>query len=263
MSYEFIHVEKQDRITLVTINRPEVMNAVHPPANLELDQAFNDFADDPEAWVAIITGAGDKAFCAGNDLKYQAKHGYTEVRAVRAKLKGGFGGLVTRFNCYKPIIAAVNGIALGGGFEIALACDLIIASEHASLGLPEPRVGLMAGAGGVQRLPRQMPYHAAMAVILAAKRLSAAEALQYGIVNEVVPHQDLLPAAKRWAQQILEASPLAIRASKETVMRQEGIPLERAIDAIFPGTAAMYQSEDLIEGAKAFAEKRKPNWKAR
>ena len=119
----------------------------------------------------------------------------------------------------------------------------------------------MAGAGGVQRLPRQMPYHAAMAVILAAKRLSAAEALQYGIVNEVVPHQDLLPAAKRWAQQILEASPLAIRASKETVMRQDGIPLERAIDAVFPGTAAMYQSEDLIEGAKAFAEKRKPNWK--
>ena len=263
MSYEFIDVEKQDRITLVTINRPEVMNAVHPHANLELDHAFNEFAEDPDAWVAIITGAGEKAFCAGNDLKYQAEHGSSEVRAMRKKLKGGFGGLVTRFDCYKPILAAVNGVALGGGFEIALACDLIIASDRASFGLPEPRVGLMAGAGGVQRLPRHMPYHAAMAVILAAKRLTAAEALQYGIVNEVVPHQDLLPAAKRWAQQILEASPLAIRASKETVMRQEGIPLERAIDAIFPGTAAMYQSQDLIEGAKAFAEKRKPNWKAR
>ena len=263
MAYEHILVEKKDRITWVTINRPEVMNALHPPANLELDQAFNEFSDDPEAWVAIITGAGDKAFSAGNDLKFQAEHGGEEVRAMRRKLRGGFGGLASRFDCYKPIIAAVNGFALGGGFEIALACDLIIASENATFGLPEPRVGLMAGAGGVHRLPRQMPHHAAMGVILAGQRLTAERAYQYGLVNEVVPQGELLEAAERWAKEILMGAPLSIRASKEAVIRAKDLPLDRAMEAILPHNTYMYESEDVVEGVKAFAEKRKPNWKGR
>lgn len=263
MGHEFILVEKHDRITEITINRPDVMNALHPQANLELDEAFNEFQDDPEQWVAIITGAGEKAFSAGNDLKYQAEHGSKEIRAMRAKLRGGFGGLVNRFTCYKPLIAAVNGFALGGGFEIALACDLIIASENASFGLPEPRVGLMAGAGGTNRLPRQIPYRVAMAVLLAGKRLSAEEALQYGLVNEVTARGALMERARWWAGEVLKGAPLSIRATKEHAVRTIEMPLDRAIGSVFPGASMMYESEDLIEGPRAFAEKRDPQWKGR
>ena len=148
MNFQFIGVETKNHVTTIVLKRPEVMNALHPPANLEMQDALNAFADDPDQWVAIITGAGEKAFSAGNDLKYQAEHGGKAVRASRGKLKYGFGGIANRFDCFKPFIAAVNGFALGGGFEIALACDIIIASEKATFGLPEPRVGLMAGAGG-------------------------------------------------------------------------------------------------------------------
>ena len=261
MGFEFIEVEKSDRITTVTINRPEVMNAVHPPAVIEMDQAFDDFERDPDQWVAILTGAGNKAFCAGNDLKYQAEHGAEMVRTMRREARGGFGGLHRRTGCLKPFIAAVNGFALGGGFEIVLACDIIIVAEHAQMGLPEPRVGLMAAAGGVHRLPRQIPYHVAMGVILAGKRLSAADALTYGLANEVVLLDQLTATARAWAASILEGAPLSVQASKEATALGMGMPLERAIDAIFPATARMYDSEDLVEGPRAFAEKRKPQWK--
>jgi enoyl-CoA hydratase/carnithine racemase len=142
MAYEFIKYEKQGRIARITINRPEVMNALHPPANLELSAAFDDFAADPESWVAIITGAGEKAFSAGNDLKYSAQHGMGAVTMG----SGGFGGITARFDLFKPVIAAVNGLALGGGFEIALAADVIVAADSARFGLPEPRVGLLPAA---------------------------------------------------------------------------------------------------------------------
>ena len=158
MAYEFATYEKKGRIAVVTINRPERMNALHPPANFELDEIWNDFERDPEVWVGILTGAGDKAFSAGNDLRFTAEHGRDMVRMAES----GFGGLTSRTRCWKPIIAAVNGYALGGGFEMALACDIIIAADHARLGLPEPRVGLMAGAGGVHRLPRMIPQKIAM-----------------------------------------------------------------------------------------------------
>lgn len=261
MSYEFILVEKNNRITEITINRPEVMNALHPDANLELDQAFNEFQDDPEQWVAIITGAGEKAFSAGNDLKYQATHGSGPIRAMRAKLRGGFGGIVNRFDCYKPIIAAVNGFALGGGFEVALACDIIIAAENATFGLPEPRVGLMAGAGGTNRLPRQIPYHVAMAILLAGKRLTAEEAYQYGLINEVTAGGALMDRARWWALEILKGAPLSVQATKEHAIRTIEMPLDRAVGTVYPRGTMMYESEDLIEGPKAFAEKRDPQWK--
>lgn len=263
MAYEHILVEYRDRITEITINRPEVMNALHPDANLELDQAFNAFQDDPDQWVAIITGAGEKAFSAGNDLKYQAVHGSGPIRAMRAKLRGGFGGLVNRFDCFKPIIAAVNGFALGGGFEIALACDIIIAAESATFGLPEPRVGLMAGAGGTNRLPRQIPYHIAMAVLLAGKRLTAEEAYQYGLINEVTAQGALMDRARWWALEILKGAPLSIQATKEHALRTIEIPLDRAVGTVYPRGTMMYESEDLIEGPRAFAEKRSPEWKGR
>ena len=153
MAYEFISYQKKDRIAYVTIERPDRLNALHPPANAELHDAFSDFRDDPDVWIAIITGSGERAFSAGNDLKYTAEHGRRDLSATRTP----FGGITSNFTCWKPIIAAVNGFALGGGFELALACDIIIAADHAEVGLPEPRVGLVAGAGGVHRLPRHIP----------------------------------------------------------------------------------------------------------
>lgn len=261
MSYEFIAVERKDRLTVVTINRPEVMNSIHPPAQHELDRAFNEFADDPETWVAIVTGAGDRAFSAGNDLKYQAEHGAAAVREGRKGTRGGFGGLVRRFDCFKPIIAAVNGFALGGGFEIALSCDIIIASEKAVFGLPEPRVGLMAAAGGVHRLPRHVPYHVAMGMMLTGRRISADEAYRIGLVNEVVAPDKLMETAEKWAGEVLECAPLSVQASKESAQRGLAMSLDCAVDTIFPTAMLMIQSEDYIEGPRAFAEKRKPNWK--
>src|SRR5206468_3013160 len=214
---------------------------------------------DPEVWVGILTGAGEKAFSAGNDLKYTAEHGRSTVRSAET----GFGGITNRTTCWKPIIAAVNGFALGGGFEMALACDIIIAAEHARFGLPEPRVGLAAAAGGVHRLPRQIPFKIAMGYILTGKHMTAQEALRYGIVNEVVPLKDLMPTVDRWANEILECAPLSVRASKQCAMMGLGLPLDLALSRSYPALQQMMYSEDVKEGPKAFAEKRKPNWKGK
>src|ERR687888_526273 len=157
MAYEFATYEKQGRIAIVTLNRPERLNALHPPAHFELHEIWNDFEHDPEVWVGILTGAGDKAFSAGNDLKYTAEHGRSRGRSAET----GFGGITNRTTCWKPIVAAVNGYALGGGFEMALACDIIIAADHARVGLPEPRVGLMAGGGGGPPPPPGSPPRSA------------------------------------------------------------------------------------------------------
>jgi short chain enoyl-CoA hydratase (EC 4.2.1.17) len=262
MSYEFIRVEKKGHLTIITMNRPEVMNALHPPTSKELDDAFNAFDADPDAWVAILTAQRQGVF-RGNDLKWQAQHGGEALHKAMQELKGGLGGITFRFDLFKPVIAAVNGLALGGGFECALACDIIIAAEHASFGLPEPTVGMIAGAGGVHRLPRAIPFHQAKGMLLTARRISAQEALQMGLVNQVVPLDQLMPTAEAWAEKILACSPLAIRATKEAVLKGLALPLEQAARTRFPGQVTLYQSEDFVEGPKAFAEKRKPQWKGR
>ena len=169
MAYQNIKVDREGPVTVFTLNRPDVMNALHSPAHFELHEAFEAFAADPEQWVGIVTGAGERAFSAGNDLKHQATGG--EMRSPPS----GFAGLTSRFDLTKPLIAAVNGVAMGGGFEIALACDLIIASDNAVFALPEPKVGLAALAGGLHRLPRQIGLKQAMGMILTARRVSAAE----------------------------------------------------------------------------------------
>jgi enoyl-CoA hydratase/carnithine racemase len=256
---EFSRVERDGHLLVVTIERPEVMNSLHPPANAELGKVFDDFAADPELWVAILTGAGDRAFSAGNDLKYTAAHG--------GKLEippKGFGGLTSRFDLDKPVIAAVNGVAMGGGFEIALACDVIVASERAVFALPEPRVGLAALAGGLHRLPRQIPLKQAMGMILTGRRVSAEEGLRMGFVNEVVPHAETLPAARRWAEMMLACAPLSVRASKHVAMKGlETASLEEAMKGAYESLRAMVKSEDFQEGPRSFAEKRNPVWKGR
>ncbi|MEO8113298.1 MAG: enoyl-CoA hydratase-related protein [Phenylobacterium sp.] len=260
MAYEFIKVEREGPVTIFTLNRPEVMNALHSPAHFELAEAFDGFAADPEQWVGIVTGAGDRAFSAGNDLKHQAGGG------KMGSPPSGFAGLTSRFDLTKPLIAAVNGVAMGGGFEIALACDLIVASEAAVFALPEPRVGLAALAGGLHRLPRAIGTKQAMGMILTARRVTAAEGKDLGFVHEVVPAAELMAAANRLAKGICELGPMSIRASKEAVYKGLDEPsLEAAIkgQGRYPAVAALFTSEDFVEGPRAFAEKRPPQWKGR
>jgi crotonobetainyl-CoA hydratase len=259
MDLKFSKVTRKGPITTVTLSRPEVYNALHIDAHFELNKVFDDFAADPEQWVAIVTGAGDKAFCAGNDLKWQAAGG------KRGWDKGGFAGLTSRFDCDKPIIAAVNGVAMGGGFEVALACDLIIASDNATFALPEPRVGLAALAGGLQRLPRQIGLKRAMGMILTARHVSAKEGLELGFVNEVVPLNQLMETALRWAETIARNSPMSIRASKQAIEKGLAVSLEQAMteQREYPAVKAMAASQDYIEGPKAFSEKRAPKWLGR
>jgi acetyl-CoA C-acetyltransferase len=262
MTYEFCTVEQDGPLTIVTINRPEVMNAVHPAANHELAQVFDAFAADPDQWVAIITGAGDRAFSAGNDLKATAAGG----RTGQTQPASGFGGLTARFDLHKPVIAAVNGLAMGGGFEIALACDLIIADERAVFALPEPKVGLAALASGLHRLPRTIGEKAAMGMILTGRRVPAAEGKELGFVNAVAPAGTALEVAKQWAAQILECSPMSIRASKDAVTRtmaEPSVEAGLANQGTYPGIRALFGSQDLIEGPRAFAEKRAPKWSGR
>ena len=253
---EYSLVEREGNLTIITINRPEVMNALHAPAHDEFSAIFDDFVSDPEQWVAIITGAGDRAFSAGNDLKYQASGG-----DMTRGSDTGFAGITSRFDNPKPVIAAVNGVAMGGGFEIALACDLVIAAENAVFALPEPRVGLAALAGGVHRLPREIGMKQALGMMLTGRRVSAEEGKQLGFVNEVAPAGQVLEAAREWANQILECAPLSVRASKQAAMEgMDADSLEAAMNGRYDQVNAMRHSADFIEGPLAFSEKRSPNW---
>ena len=250
--------EQDGHLVTITINRPEVLNALHPLASEELSAMWDRFAEDDSAWVAILTGAGSRAFSAGNDLKATAAG--TGRRTSNAPIRGGFGGITERFDLFKPTIAAVNGWAMGGGCEMALACDIIVASETANFGLPEPRVGLAATAGGMHRLPRQLPEKVAMGMMLTAKPISAAEGYRLGLVNEVVPPEELLPTARRWAEEILECAPLAVRGTKEAARTGLDLPLESAVRRPYTWLQRHMATNDRIEGPLAFAEKRRPQW---
>lgn len=262
MAYEFIRYEHDGRVVTITINRPEVLNAIHPPASAELTAAWDTFRNDDDAWVAILTGEGARAFSAGNDLKYTAEHA-GQRNAGYPPTSGGLGGITADFECWKPMIAAVNGHALGGGLEMAMACDIIICSDSARLGLPEPGVGLTAGAGGMHRLPRHIPLKLAMGYMLTAQHMTPDEAYRLGLVNEVVPSDEVLPTARRWAEAILRNAPLAVRATKESAMRGLDMPLIDAITHPFLQQRLSVVSQDRIEGPLAFAEKRAPKWQGR
>ncbi len=256
--YQYVRVNREERITVITINRVEARNALNRAAHEELHRAFNDFANDDAQWLAIVTGAGDKAFCAGQDLKEPVadlEHAFPAT---------GFGGITSRHDLNKPVIAAVNGVAFGGGFEIALACDLIVAHERAEFAVPEVRVGLAAVAGGIHRLPRIIGQKRAMGMLLTGRRVGAREGHAMGFVHEVVDG-DVLAAARRLAGEILACSPMSVRATKEAVRLGLGVAIEEALEAQwrYPAVAAMFASADAAEGPAAFAAKRAPVWRAR
>ena len=260
--FEFLSYEKEKdgRIAVLTIRRPEARNALHPAAHAEMDCAWRRFEADDDAWVAILTGVGDKAFCAGSDLKQGQAAGPPQPYWLTFK-PGGFGGLTERFGMVKPVIAAVNGFALGGGCELALACDIVVAAQHARFGLPEPRVGFTASDGGIHRIVRQLPLKIAMGMLLTGTPMSADEAYRWGLVNEVVPADELMPSARRWADAILECAPLSVRASKQAALEGLGLPLADAMNRRYEYMLRQGGSQDSREGPLAFAEKRKPVWR--
>ncbi len=258
-SFGYCRLDRDGAVLTITITRPEVLNSLHLPAHVELERAFDVYAADPELRVAIITGAGDRAFCVGTDLKSLAVTGNYEYPP------GGFAGITTRFDLWKPVIAAVNGLCLGGGVEIVAACDLAVAAEHAEFALPEPRVGLAAlGGGALQRLARQMPMKDAMWLVLTGSRIAAAEALRMSLVNAVVPRGDALAGAQALARELLACAPLALEASKQVMLQSVAEPdLAAAMRRRYPAAERMLASEDALEGPRAFAEKRKPQWQGR
>lgn len=258
MAYEYVKTERDGHILVVTLNRPEVYNAMHAPMHHELSRIWDDFAADPELWVAVLTGAGDKAFSAGNDLKYTAQGGAGTAPDT------GFAGLSSRFDLEKPIIAAVNGFAMGGGFETALACDIIIAADSATFALPEVRVGLFAAAGGVQRLSRQIGRKPAVEMMLTGRHVSAAEGLQLGFVNAVVPKDQLIEAAMEKAREICAVSPSSVKATKRVLNAMDDLEqLKASLKYSREVVAELRQTEDFKEGVTAFVEKRQPQWKNR
>jgi enoyl-CoA hydratase/carnithine racemase len=254
-----IIVERDGQTVWITIDRPAVMNALDPAAHRELAAAFDAFQADPELRVAVITGSGDRAFCVGSDLKARAERNADDHPPT------GFAGLTHRFDLMKPVIAAVNGLAIGGGVEIVAACDLAIAADHAEFSLPEPRVGLAAlGGGGLQRLARTLPLKHAMDLVLTGRRIGADEARRIGLINDAVPAAELRARARSMAESIIAGAPLAIAASKQVMLESLSYPdLKSALRARYPAAELMLASADAVEGQRAFLEKRKPHWQGR
>jgi len=256
--YEHVTVRRDGHLLEVTINRPEARNALHPPANAELDEVFDAYFADPDLWVAILTGAGDKAFSAGNDLVYSASGKPVWVP------KNGFAGLTSRRHLPKPVIAAVNGFAMGGGCEIALACHVVVADSTARFALSEVKVGLVAGAGGLVRLPRTVPPKVATDMILTGRRLTATEAQAYGLVSRVVDAGTALDGARALAAEILDGSPTSVRLSLQIMAETQAIAeTVDAVDHPSPAYDELHSSEDSVEGISAFAQKRRPVWRNR
>ena len=255
-----IEYQKEGHIAIFTINNPEVMNALSPQQVAEWTEALIDFRENKDLWVGIVTGAGDRAFCTGLDLRSAGP-------SSGGPPSGGGPSqqpqetLVRGLKLWKPLIAAINGYALGGGLEIALACDIRIASDNARLGLTEVTLGLIPGWGGTQRLPRLIPFSIAAEMVIMGKRITAQEALEIHLVHQVVPQQELMATAKERAEKICESAPLAVAAVKEAMIRGYSMTLEEGLQLETELGRSVLASKDFAEGRKAFMEKRKPEYK--
>jgi crotonobetainyl-CoA hydratase len=252
-----VRLDISGHIARVTIDRPEVLNAINADADAALDAIWQRLEGDADVRVVVLTGAGDRAFCVGSDMKNVAKSGLDYWAGGNPN---GFGGISLRRSLDIPVIARVNGHALGGGFEMVLGCDIVVAADEASFGLPEPRVGRLPLDGGMVLLQRQIGFRQAMGVLLTGRRLHAAEALAMGVVNEVVPRASLDAAVDRWLADILACAPLSLRAIKQSVRRTAHLTAQEAQTQRLPAVMACLASRDGEEGVAAFREKRAPVW---
>ncbi|WP_260634812.1 enoyl-CoA-hydratase DpgD [Streptomyces angustmyceticus] len=258
-----VRYTKTGRVARITLDRPDRLNAMDLRMHAELALVWDDFEQDDDVWVAVLTGAGDRAFSVGQDLKElseRVRAGTAEPSTFGSRGKPGWPRLTERFDLSKPVVAVVNGYAYGGGFELALACDLVIAADHATFALPEARLGLMAGAGGVFRLVRQAPYRAALGHLLTGRPMTAARGYELGLVNEVVPASGLDDCVTGWVEDLLRSAPLSVRAIKQAAAASLTMPLEQAFRTRFEWEEKRMHSADAQEGPLAFVEKRPPEW---
>ncbi|MFC7326969.1 enoyl-CoA-hydratase DpgD [Marinactinospora rubrisoli] len=259
-----VRYEKKDRVAYVTLDRPHVLNAMDLATHAELAEIWDDFERDDDVWVGVLTGAGDRAFSVGQDLKElvrRTEEGAAAPSSFGSAGRPGWPRLTERFGLAKPLVARVNGYALGGGFELALACDIIVAVEEAEFALPEARLGLVAGAGGVFRLTRQLPLRTALGYAMTGRRIPAARALALGLVNDVVPAAELDACVAGWVADLLACAPLAVRAVKEAALASAHLSLEEAFAGSYRWERARMHSHDAVEGPRAFVEKRPPRWR--
>jgi crotonobetainyl-CoA hydratase/dehydration protein DpgD len=257
-----VRYQKKDHVARVTLNRPAALNAMDLRMHEELAAIWDDVEADDEVRVAVLTGAGDRAFSVGQDLKERARRDQAGTPASTFGSRGqpGWPRLTERFGLSKPVVARIDGYALGGGLELVLACDLAIASDRSVFGLPEARLGLVPGAGGAFRLIRQLPQKVALGYLLTGRRFGAATAHAYGLINEVVPAGRLDACVAEWVADLVAAAPLSVRAIKEAALRSVDLPLPDAFTTTYPWEERRRGSDDAVEGPRAFAEKRTPVW---
>ncbi|GDY32714.1 enoyl-CoA hydratase-related protein [Gandjariella thermophila] len=257
-----VRFERDKHVARVTIDRPTVLNAVDRATHHRLAAIWRDIEATPDVRVVVLTGAGDRAFCVGADMSAVATE-KTGLEYWADADPNGFGGLSLRDTLDVPVIARVNGYALGGGMELVLGCDIVVAAEHAQFGLTEPRVGRLPLDGGIARLVRRVPHTQAMGLLLTGRRAPAAELHRMGLVNEVVPAEDLDAAVRRWVDDILACAPTSVRAIKQMVQRTAHLPAREAQSVRLPAVLAALSSADSAEGVRAFREKRPPVWLGR